>query len=398
MKKMQKIKRNIVLLGLVSFINDTASDMILPILPLFISDIGGTGLAIGLISGLGESVASLLKMFSGYWSDRIKKRKPFVFFGYFIASIAKFLFAFAKTWPHVLILKVAERFGKGLRTAPRDALIAASTEKKDRGKGFGFHRAMDSGGAVLGSILAFILFWYLGFNFRTIFLAAGILSFFSLVPLIFVKEKKQEGIERKEEKKEAMNLKIGLKNLPLSLKLFIIIATLFALGNFSYMFFVLRSQLFFQEKFAIGVPIFLYILYNISYTLFAYPAGILSDKIGRRYVLIAGYALFGFVCLGFIFSTSLLLFVILFILFGLNYALVNATERAFVSDLSKEKFRGTALGTFHMAISLAALPSGLIAGFLWDINPKCTFIYGTSISLVVMVLFFILCSCKYCKD
>ncbi|HIE43376.1 MAG TPA: MFS transporter [Candidatus Omnitrophica bacterium] len=379
---MKENQKNIIYLGLVSFINDTASKIILPILPLFIREIGGMGLAVGIISGLGESIASIFKMFAGYWSDKAGKRKPFVFWGYLISSAGKFLLVFAKIWPHVLLLRVSERFGKGVRSAPRDAILAASTKREKRGKGFGIHRAMDSGGAVSGAIIAFILFWYLGFDFRSIFLTAGIVSFLSLIPLAPIREKVGE--------RKSKSLKIELKCLSKQLKLFMVIATLFALGNFSYMFFVLRTQRYFEGKLSIGIPIFLYILYNTSYTLFTIPSGILSDKIGRKSVLFAGYGLFGLVCLGFIFSKSLLFFIILFVLFGLNYALVNATERAFVSDLSDEDLRGTALGTFHMLTSLATLPAGLIAGLLWDVNTTYTFIYGALISFVVIVLFLVL--------
>ena len=371
--------KNILLLGTVSFLNDIASKIILPILPLFIKSIGGGGMAVGIISGLGESIASLFKMLAGFLSDKYGKRKPFVFGGYTISAISKLFFAFASSWPQVLLLRSLERLGKGIRSAPRDAILAASSTKTKRGKSFGIHRAMDSGGAVLGAIIAFVLFWYLDFDFRKIFLVAGIFAFLSLIPLIFVKEKKQ--------KPKEISLKIGLKKLPKNLRIFIIIATLFALGNFSYMFFVLKSQTYFSGKFATGIPILLYILYNTSYTLFAVPAGVLSDKIGRKKVLFLGYALFGLVCLGFIFAKSTGMFVLLFIVFGLNYALVNANQRAYVSDLAEESIRGTALGTFHMAISLASLPAGIIAGFLFDLNPTFPFIYGALISFVVTIFF-----------
>ena len=357
--------KNVFLLGAVSFLNDIASKIILPILPLFIKSIGGGGMAVGIISGLGESIASLFKMLAGFLSDKFGKRKPFVFGGYTISAISKLFFTFASSWPQILLLRSLERLGKGIRSAPRDAILAASSAKTKRGKNFGIHRAMDSGGAVLGAIIAFVLFWYLGFGFRKIFLVAGIFAFLSLIPLIFVKERKQEPKE--------ISLKIGLKKLPKNLRIFIIVAALFALGNFSYMFFVLKSQSYFSGKFATGIPILLYILYNTSYTLFAVPAGVLSDKIGRKKVLFLGYALFGLVCLG--------------IVFGLNYALVNANQRAYVSDLAEEKIRGTALGTFHMAISLASLPAGIIAGFLFDLNPTFPFIYGALISLVVIIIF-----------
>ena len=366
-----------------SFINDTASDMILPILPLFIKQIGGAGLAIGIISGFGESIASLFKMFAGFWSDKLGRRRPFVFLGYSISSFCKFLFSVAAIWPQVLLLRSFERLGKGLRSAPRDAILAASTDSKTRGRGFGIHRAMDSGGSVFGSIVAFILFWIFRIDFRNIFLIAGLVSFLSLIPLVFVKEKGY--VEH-----ETVSLKVGLKSLPKSLKVFLAIATFFALGNFSYMFFVLKSQDYFTGRLAVAIPIILYIIYNISYTAFAVPAGILSDKIGRKTVLFMGYGLFGLVCWGFIFSQSLAVFVILFLLFGLNYALVDANQRALVSDLAPESIRGTALGTFHMLISLVALPGGLIAGLLWDLDPIYTFVYGAVISLVVMSWFAIL--------
>ncbi len=373
------MKKNVWWLGLVSFINDTSSKLILPILPLFIKEIGGAGLALGLISGLGESISSFFKMLAGYWSDKLGRRKPFVFTGYLISSISKLLFSFSQNWPQVLGLRSAERFGKGLRSASRDAILAASSKR--RGRVFGIHRALDSGGSVLGGILAFLFFWFLGLSFRRIFLIAGIIAFLSLIPIFFVREKGT--------KKKAMNLRIGFSRLSKRLRVFIIIATIFALGNFSYMFFVLRSQDYFSEKLAIGIPILLYVLYNISYTAFAIPAGNLADKIGKKKVLLAGYSLFGLVCMGFLFAGSLVWFVILFLLFGLNYALVNATERAYVSDLAAKSYRGTALGTFHMAVSLAALPAGLIAGKLWDLSSSYAFIYGAALSLAAIAAFIV---------
>ncbi|MDD5455308.1 MAG: MFS transporter [Candidatus Ratteibacteria bacterium] len=376
---MDQNNKNVWWLGIVSFINDTASDMILAVLPLFIKDIGGAGIAVGIISGFGESIASLFKMFAGFWSDKLGKRKPFVFFGYGLSSFCKFLFTYVTIWPQLLVLRSFERLGKGMRSAPRDAILAASTDKKTRGKWFGIHRAFDSGGSVLGAIVALVLFWYFKFDFKSIFFLAGVISFVSLIPLFFVQEKRMERV--------TATLKFGLKSLPLPLKFFIAIATLFALGNFSYMFFVLKSQPYFTGRFGIAMPIILYIIYNISFTFFAVPSGMLSDKIGRKTVLFIGYGLFGLVCLGFIFAKSLISLVILFLLFGLNYALVESNERAFVSDLAPEAIRGTALGTFHMLISFVALPGGFIAGYLWDISTTYTFIYGAIISLLVISSF-----------
>ncbi len=373
---------NIILLGLVSFFTDVSSEMINPILPMFITALGGAGLVVGIIGGLGDSISSILNVFSGYWSDKVGKRKPLVFAGYGISALAKMLFPFALVWQHILALRVFERVGKGIRTAPRDVILAASTEKGGRGRGFGIHRAMDSSGAVIGSAIAFILIWHFGFSFKTIFLAAAFIAFLALIPIFPVKEKTA--------KIKKISLKIGLKKLSKPLKIFILIATIFSLGNFSYMFFILRSQEFFAKDLAIIMPILLYIIYNIVYALFSIPAGIVSDKIGRKNVLLFGYFLFGLTCLGFAFFHSLTSFIILFILYGLVYALTDGTARAFVSDISEKEVRGTALGTFHTAISIATLPASLIAGALWQfVAFGATFIYGASMAFLAVFLLLI---------
>ena len=379
-KSLKRISATVLLLGIVSFLNDLSSEMIMPILPMFITALGGTGLVIGLIGGLRDSISSILKVFCGYWSDKTGKRKVFVFSGYLTSVLFKLALAFSKIWQHILIFSGLERVGKGLRTAPRDAIISDSMPK-ERGKGFGIHRALDTSGAILGSFVVFILFWFLGFNFKSVILIAAVFSLFSLIPLYFVKEKKKEP--------QDISLKIGLKNLPRSLKLFILVSSIFALANFSYMFFILRAQEFFTGKLAIGVPILLYILFNIFYAVFAIPFGALSDKIGRKKVITFGYLLFSLTCLGFAFFNSLAAFIVLFALYGIVYAIVDGNQRAFVSDLSTEKLRATALGTFHTATGLVALPASLIAGFLWQITPTITFIYGSILSMASVLLFLI---------
>mgnify|MGYP006281857005 CR=1 FL=1 len=363
-------RRNVLLLGLVSFINDTSSKIILPILPLFIAEVGGTGLAVGIIAGVSDSLASLFKMVAGYLSDRRGRRRGFVFSGYLLSAAAKTGLAAATVWPHVLALRVGERLGKGLRAAPRDALLASATDGGRRGRGFGVHRAMDSAGAVLGALLAFALYWFWGWGFEAIFLVAGLLGFVALAPLAFVHE---SAVRRQTNAKRPT---LRWRELAPALRRFLAAAGLFALANFSYMFFVLRSESAFSGALAVGLPILLYALYNVSYTLFAVPAGVLSDRFGRRAVLFAGYGLFVLVCAGFAVARSLPAFIALFLLFGLNYALVNATERALVSDLAEEEGRGTALGTYYLTTSLAALPGGLLAGLLWDLDPQWTFVYG----------------------
>jgi MFS family permease len=276
-------------------------------------------------------------------------------------------------------LAALERVGKGLRTAARDAIIAESMTK-ERGKGFGIHRTLDTCGAISGSIVVFLLFWLFSFDFRLIILIAGVIAFVSLIPLRFVKEAERQP--------QGTSLKVGLQGLPKSLKLFILISGVFALGNFSYMFFIIRAQAVFAGKLSIAGPILLYILFNIFYAAFAVPLGALSDKIGREKIILLGYLLFSLTSLGFAFFTSLPSFIVLFAVYGISCAAVDGNQRAFVSDLSSQQLKATALGALHTTIGLMALPASLIAGFLWqNIAPEVTFIYGSTLGFISVLLF-----------
>ena len=290
------------------------------------------------------------------------------------------LLAFSKTWPFALLFSSVERIGKGIRTAPRDAIIAESMPKK-HGKGFGIHRTLDTSGAILGALMVFLLFWFFGFGFKALILTAALISFISLIPLIWVKEKKK--------KPKKIALKIGLKKLPPKAKFFIVIASVFALANFSYMFFILRAQHFFKAELSIAVPILLYVLFNIFYAGFSIPFGALSDRIGKENVIIFGYLLFFATCSGFVFASSVAMLVVLFILYGLSFAAIEGNQRALMSDLAPKNLEATALGTFHTSIGIIALPSSLIAGFLWNINPQFTFAFGSAVALISAVLFYI---------
>ena len=378
-RKFMGVSLNVFLLGVVSLLTDMSSEMIYPILPMFITALGGTGLIVGLIGGLGDSVASILSVVSGYYSDKMGKRKPFIYSGYGISSVSKLLFAFSTQWWHILILKPVERVGKGLRSAARDVIIADS-EKGSRGRSFGVHRAMDSFGAIIGSILVFILIWYLDMEFNKIFLIAGIIGLFAIIPIMFVKEKKK----KLKPKLRHGPFKLRFGSLPQEFQLFLIITTIFSLGNFTYMFFILKAHEFFSDiRLAIAIPLLLYVLFNISYTVFSIPAGVISDNIGRKKVLSIGYFLFFVTCIGFVFTDSWNGLIILFALYGIVHALIDGTARAFASDLIKEDIRGTGLGTFHMMTSMAALPSSLIAGFLWDYSgSSATFIYGAFMGIL----------------
>lgn len=400
------ISANIFLLGIVSFLTDVSTEMIRPLLPLFIMHLGGTGYAVGLVGGIGDSAASILKVFSGYLSDKVGRRKPFVFAGYLVSSISKTLYATSTVWQHVLVLKTMERTGKGLRAAPRDAIIADSAPLDRRGWAFGFHRAMDSGGAIFGSMLSiFILsyFWFFELEFdiiyQYVFVIAGLIAFLALIPLHRVRE------DVIAHSKQTMRASFAI--LPRSFRTYVAIATIFALGNFTYMFFILRAGGFLlaergvrieeigqvarlDPKLAMVILIMvsaLYMLFNITYTIFSIPSGNLSDRIGRRNVLTIGYSLFGVTCIGFALLNSIAVLIILFALYGVFKAMVDATQRAYASDFVEPELRGTALGVFHTMIGVATLPASVVAGVLWEYDPGATFLYGAAIGFLAAGLF-----------
>ena len=390
MNSREKLGFNIILLGLVSFITDASSEIIIPLMPFFLKFLGGTaigvGLIVGIVGGLRDSLSSLLKGVSGYWSDKIRRKKPFIATGYAISATSKLFFPIAGTWEVVTLVNVCERTGKGIRDAPRDAIIAESSEGK-KGRGFGIHRAMDTAGAIVGAVIAFLLILIFSApdkldTIRWIFFAAAIIAFFSLIPLIFVKEKPQITPPK---------YKIGFRNLPRNYYFILIIVALFALGNFTIFFMILFAGSFFTGEFEILIPLLLYILFNITYTIFSIPSGILADKYGNGKILSFGYGFFSLTCVIFIFCQSIPLFVLGFAVFGLSFAVIDTVQRAYISDMIPQENRGTALGTFHMVIGFAALPAGLLAGWLYDLDPTHTapFIYGAIIGLISMILLFI---------
>jgi len=375
------ITRNVFILGLVSLFTDLSSQMVFPLIPLFLITVLGAGAcAVGIVEGAAETTASLLKVVSGYWSDKIKRRKIFVLFGYSLSAITKPMFAFANIWSFVLFIRVIERIGKGLRTAPRDAIVAESSDESVRGKAYGFHRAMDGIGSVLGAVLAFLLLPILGY--KNIFMFAFIPAIIAVFVILFIKEKKT--LAKEQETKE-ISIKLSFKELPMNLKLFIIVSSIFALGHFGYAFLLLRAV-----DMGLGdyMAILLYVLFYIVYTICAIPSGILSDKIGRKHVLIAGYVIFGITSLGLVFTSNIYSISLLFAIYGIFYAMIDGAQRAFVVDLAPKHLKATALGTFHTAIGLVALPGGYIAGLVWDkISPETTFIYGLTLTIISLVLF-----------
>jgi len=373
---------NVILLSIVSFLNDLSSEMIMPILPMFLQSLGASGQVIGLVGGLRDSLSGTLKVVCGYWSDKTGKRKVFVYCGYGVSTVFKLLLCVSKTWPVAVVFASLERIGKALRTAARDAIIAESVVAGRRGKGFGIHRGLETVGAILGSTVSFLLLWFAGFEIRTVIIVAAVAGLAALVPIRFVKEPQVE--------KHNARLKIGLAMLPKPLKLFILVSGIFAFGNFSYMFFVMRAQHLFTGKSSQAAPVLLYVLFNVFYSALAVPLGALSDRIGRQVVIAFGFALFAIVSFGFAFCSTLWVFIILFALYGVVFAAVDGTQRAFVSDLAAGNLTATALGTFHTVAGLAALPASLAAGFLWEhISPAAAFIFGGATALVAVGVFLV---------
>jgi len=379
MKKIKKgfmygITANVILLSITSLLTDVSSEIITPLIPLYITALGAGGLIVGILGGFSDSVASIFHLFSGYWSDKTGKRKRFIITGYSISAVTKLLMSFATSWAHIVILRPIERIGKGIRESPRDAVLAETTPREVHGKVFGINRTFDRTGAIIGSLLA-ILFLTLGFAYNKIFFIASLIAFVSIIPLIFVKEKQTKP------KKES--LKIGWAHMPRNLKMFLIISTIFALANFSYMFFILKTQ----SLFAVITVVALYLVSNILFDIFATPAGIAADNISKRRIILYGYILFFLTCLIFIFFNSLPMLIFGFVIYGISQAAIMGNSKALAADLSPKEHLGMSIGTFYMFISIAALPASIIAGALWQyVSPEAAFIYGAVISLTAAVM------------
>ncbi|MBM3701812.1 MAG: MFS transporter [Actinobacteria bacterium] len=378
-----RIPRNVFAMGWVSFFNDLASEMVYPVVPIFLTSFLGVPVAIvGFIEGIAESTSSILKVFSGWLSDRFQKRKPFVVSGYILSTFSKIILGLSYVWPSVLTARFLDRFGKGIRTSARDSLITESSPENIRGKSFGFHRALDTLGAVLGPLAAILFLAIFNNNIRLIFFIAFIPGFIGIILLIiFVREKRKKAIS-------FSDLKLRWRDVNPSFKIFLFISIIFSIGNSSDAFLILRAQ---NLGMTIKITIFAYVLFNITYALFSIPAGIIVDKIGAKRVLIIGFVVFGFVyfLLGLINKSLFIWF--LFPFYGIYMALTEGVGKAYISLLVPQKKSGTAFGIYQTSIGICSFFSSIIAGVMWNyINVRVPFFFGSVTAIITAVLFIVL--------
>ena len=379
-EKIFGLEKNAFFTGLTSFFTDTSTKMVYSVMPLFLLSIGASKTTISLIEGIAESTASLLKAISGYWSDKIGKNKPFMIIGYGITAIITPLYALARIPIQILFFRFFERIGKGLRAAPRDSLISGSIKKNEAGKTFGFQKAMDNSGAIVGPLIAFLLLSIYPLNYSYIFLLATIPAILGVLTIIvFIKEAKAE-------KKEATN-KISLKQLPKKFYFFLIIIFVFTLGNSAdALLLVKTSETGIDESY---IP-FVYMIFNTVSVLLAIPIGKLSDRIGREKLIILGFLVYAIVYYFFGRYNSINIFIFLFMLYGFYSALTDGSQKAMISDIVSNDLKGTGFGIYHAVLGITLLPASLIAGLLYDkVNSNAPFYFGSVMALIATILMII---------
>jgi len=391
--------KNVYILGAVSLFNDISSEMIYPLIPSFIKSVLGLGSAfLGVLEGIAESTSSILKLFAGYFSDKINKRKPFVVGGYALSNLLRPLIGFINSWGMLLFLRFSDRVGKGIRTSPRDAMIAGYSPAGRRGFAFGFQRAMDHSGAVLGSVIASILIYFFTVDIRNVFLLSLVPGAIAVLLVIFGIKSKRNAAEIKSKIGEGSpvikeNAKTGMikfsdfKKLGKRFTLFIVIIIIFTLGNSTDAFLLLRASEFGIE---ITVIPLLWAILHISKAIFGTLGGYMSDKIGRKIMILSGWFVYFLTYLGFAYVNKDYLIYILFVVYGLYFGLTEGAERALIADIVPEKSFGTAYGFYNLSIGIAALPASVVFGFIWNAyNFRAAFLTGAAISMVasVMLLF-----------
>ncbi len=390
-QRFKGLSRNVLALSAVSLLNDTSSEIIYPLLPAFLAiTLGATPLAIGLIEGFAESLSSLLKLFSGYLSDRFDKRKLPVFAGYALASIVRPLLAFAGSWQQVLAVRITDRVGKGIRVAPRDALLAASTDPSKRGLAFGFNRAADHLGAVFGPAVAFLLLYLIAadpdapsaHDYRQVFLFAAIPVALGLFVIIFFVREEEATFDSLVANPEPLHL--SLRGFDGNFKRFLVIVALFTLSNSTDAFLLLRAG---QSGIALHLLPLLWMALHLSKVISSLVFGDLSDRIGRKKLIFAGWLVYAAVYCGFAFVSGPWQAFGLFIIYGIYFGLTEGIEKALVADLVPADKRGTAYGLYNLAFGITVFPASLWFGYIWtSFGASTAFLISASVSVVAAIL------------
>ncbi|MGD1992087.1 MAG: MFS transporter [Anaerolineae bacterium] len=394
--RLLSLPRNIWAVSLTSFFMDISSEMVINILPLFLANVLGVRTSIvGLIEGIAEATASLLKVFSGWLSDRLRARKWVAVAGYALSSLAKPFFYVANSWGMVAGVRWADRVGKGIRTAPRDALVADTISEEQRGLAFGFHRAADTGGAVVGLLIALGVVWLsqrgamaLGRStFRTVVLMSLLPAFLAVLSLaIGAQDVPVKGVRERP--------RISFRGLGRRFALFLVIVGLFDLGNSSDAFLVLRAQ---ERGLSVVGVLGMLVTFNLVYALVSTPGGSLSDRIGRRRVIIGGWLVYAAIYLGMALARTGWHVWALYTLYGVYYGLAYGTTKAMVADIVPEALRGTAYGTYNAVLGILDFPASVIAGLLWQgagrwtgFGASAPFVFGAGMALAAAVLMAVL--------
>jgi MFS family permease len=388
-KRYSGLPKNVFALSLVSLLNDTSSEIIYPLLPAFLFlTLGATPFAIGLIEGFAESVASILKLFSGYLSDKFANRKLFVFFGYSLAAVTRPFLSFVTSWQQVLVVRLTDRVGKGIRGAPRDALIAQDVPAERRGLAFGFNRAADHLGAVIGPVVAFVLLSYLAADpsnptareYQRVFLYASIPVVLGLFVIVFFVREEKAKIAAD----DGNPIKFSLREFDGNFKRFLFVIALFTLSNSTDAFLLLRAE---QAGIAPAMLPLLWMALHFSKVVFSLAGGNLSDKLGRKQMIIAGWVVYAAVYVSFAFVNSAWQAWTLFVIYGVYFGLTEGVEKAFVADMVTDEKRGTAYGFYNLAYGITVLPASLLFGFLWDrFGVETAFGVSASISILAAIL------------
>ena len=369
---------NVILLGLVSFFSDISAEMVYPIIPLYLTSAFGATPA---LIGLTESLASLLKVFSGYITDKWGKKKPIAFVGYATGLVYKIALIFAGSWGGILGARVIDRVGKGIRTAPRDVMVCDSADGNNLGKAFGVHKALDMAGSAVGIFLSYLLLQNAANTaaYKELFSISIIPAILGLLMFLFIKEKRTHVAMNKREP-----FWQNIKKLDGQLKLYLFVALLFTLGNSSNAFLLLRAK---SVGFADNQVILLYLVFNVIASILSIPLGRLSDRVGRKKLLVSGYIVFSIVYLGFALASSQVTILLSFILYGFYSAMITGVERAYIAEISPKDLKGTMLGLHSTIVGIALLPASLIAGLLWDgFGASSPFLFGSAMSLIAALI------------